>query len=223
MQHILIVEDERSIAEAVRTFLNHAGFHCTLLGTAVDVVPTVERYRPDLIVLDVMLPGGDGIELCRQIREISEVPIIMLTAKTEEAERLQGLEAGADDYVCKPFSAPELVLRVKAILRRRGAVSRKNPKHLQLDANTQEAKLGEVVINLTTLEFALLSTLSANPNRIYSRDAIMNLIYPDHRIVSDRTVDSHVSNLRKKLKLLSPHHELISGVYGSGYKFSPIK
>lgn len=222
MKHILIVEDEVSIADAINTFLTHSGYQCTVLYDATEVADTVEQMKPDLLILDVMLPGGDGVSLCKNIRANSDIPIIMLTAKTSEAERLIGLEAGADDYICKPFSAPELVLRVKAILRRT-AKNDDDCNQLSLLEHTQEAQLGDKKVSLTTLEFSLLAVLIKNAHRIYSRDAIMDMIYSDHRIVSDRTVDSHVSNLRRKLKILSPEHELIRGVYGSGYKFVPFQ
>ncbi len=222
MKHILIVEDEVSIADAIKTFLTHAGFRCSVLNDATEVPELVKQFKPDLLILDVMLPGGDGITICKHIRSTSNIPIIMLTAKSSEAERLIGLEAGADDYICKPFSAPELVLRVKAILRRTYTTEDNNAQ-LTLLEHTQEAQLGDKKVALTTLEFSLLALLIKNAHRIYSRDAIMDLIYSDHRIVSDRTVDSHVSNLRRKLKGLSSEHELIRGVYGSGYKYVPLQ
>lgn len=223
MTHILVVEDELSIAQAVKQFLKHEGFDCTVLNSAVNVVELVKRYKPDLIVLDIMLPGGDGLDICRTLRQSTDVPIILLTARTSESDRLTGLEAGADDYVCKPFSAPELVLRIKAILRRGSMDALPNAKaFLTLDADRQQVTINNTRLDLTTVEFALLSALTENPNRIYSRDAIMDIIYSDNRVVSDRTVDSHVSKLRRKLNDVIDGHDLLVSVYGAGYKYVPF-
>ena len=225
-QYIMIIEDEAPIADAIKRFLNRDGFHCTILDNGADAVELVERYQPDLIVLDIMLPGGDGLEICKALRCTTNVPIILLTARSSESDRLEGLKAGADDYVCKPFSAPELVLRVKAILRRSSTDSllsnSSNLNELLLDENTQKASLASNSIELTTVEFALLNALVSNPHRIFSRDTIMTVIYKDNRVVSDRTVDSHVSKLRKKINALVEGHELLVSVYGSGYKYAPL-
>jgi two-component system response regulator BaeR len=223
-QHIMIIEDEAPIAEAVKRFLNHDGFHCTILNNGLEAVELVTRYQPDLIILDVMLPGGDGMEICRTLRQTTNVPIVLLTARNSESDRLQGLQAGADDYICKPFSAPELVLRVKAILRRgnRGD-DWSNTDSLILDADTQHACFETNRVELTTVEFALMSTLVEKPNRIFSRDELMSVIYKDNRIVSDRTVDSHISKLRKKINSMAKQDELIVSVYGAGYKYTPPK
>jgi two-component system response regulator BaeR len=221
-QHIMIIEDEAPIAEAVKRFLNHDGFHCTILNNGLEAVELVTRYQPDLIILDVMLPGGDGMEICRTLRQTTSVPIVLLTARISESDRLEGLQAGADDYVCKPFSAPELVLRVKAILRRgNGRDSWSDSDALILNAETQHACLGTNTVELTTVEFALMSTLVEKPNRIFSRDKLMSVIYKDNRIVSDRTVDSHISKLRKKINAMAEQDELIVSVYGAGYKYTP--
>jgi two-component system response regulator BaeR len=224
MAHVFIVEDEVSIALAVKAFLEKEGFICTVRHTAAELLDLVEQYQPDLIVLDVMLPGGDGVELCKQIRERMQIPIVMLTAKSTEKDRLEGLQAGADDYVCKPFSAPELVLRIRAILRRVNGEKRNNASGLILNDNNLTVSYKETTISLTVVEFSLLKALSQNPDVIVSRDALMDVIYDDQRVVSDRTVDSHVSKLKRKLRQLPTENELVSSVYGAGYKFStPIK
>ncbi|MFC4700237.1 response regulator [Glaciecola siphonariae] len=224
MTHVLVVEDEVSIANALKAFLKHEGFECTVLHSALDVTEIVKRYKPDLVVLDIMLPGGDGLEICKELREQTNAPIILLTARASEKDRLIGLQAGADDYVCKPFSAPELVLRIKAILRRAAPnVDICNSSNaLVLDSERQQARFNKSAVDLTKVEYLLLQTFLSTPNRIYSRSQLMSIIYSDNRVVSDRTVDSHVSKLRKKIQSISEEFELIIAVYGSGYKYAPI-
>jgi len=219
MTMILIVEDEQKLAELIRDYLARSSFDTTVLGNGNDVVPYVRENKPDLVILDLMLPGRDGMEICKEIRTFSNLPIIMVTARVEEIDRLLGLELGADDYVCKPFSPRELVARVKAVLRRAGGETTIKAKGLVLDEARYQASLHGVDLELTAVEFKLLSFLAANPGRIYSRDQLMERIYSDHRIVSDRTIDSHIKKLRKKISGQSPDKELIGSVYGVGYKF----
>jgi two-component system response regulator BaeR len=219
MTMILIVEDEQKLAELIRDYLAQSSFDTTILDNGNDVVPYVRENKPDLVILDLMLPGRDGMEICKEIRTFSNLPIIMVTARVEEIDRLLGLELGADDYVCKPFSPRELVARVKAVLRRAGGESTIKAKGLVLDEARYQASLHGVDLKLTAVEFKLLSFLAANPGRIYSRDQLMERIYSDHRIVSDRTIDSHIKKLRKKISGQSPDEELIGSVYGVGYKF----
>ena len=220
MTMILIVEDEQKLAELVRDYLAQSSFDTAILDNGNDVVPYVRENKPDLVILDLMLPGRDGMEICKEIRTFSNLPIIMVTARVEEIDRLLGLELGADDYVCKPFSPRELVARVKAVLRRAGGETTIKAKGLVLDEASYQASLHGVDLELTAVEFKLLSFLAANPGRIYSRDQLMERIYSDHRIVSDRTIDSHIKKLRKKISGQSPdEEELIGSVYGVGYKF----
>ena len=219
MTMILIVEDEQKLAELLRDYLGQSSFDTTVLDNGNDVVPYVRENKPDLVILDLMLPGRDGMEICKEIRTFSNLPIIMVTARVEEIDRLLGLELGADDYVCKPFSPRELVARVKAVLRRAGGETTIKAKGLVLDEARYQASLHGVDLELTAVEFKLLSFLAANPGRIYSRDQLMERIYSDHRIVSDRTIDSHIKKLRKKISGQSPDEELIGSVYGVGYKF----
>ena len=219
MTMILIVEDEQKLAELLRDYLARSSFDTTVLDNGNDVVPYVRENKPDLVILDLMLPGRDGMEICKEIRTFSNLPIIMVTARVEEIDRLLGLELGADDYVCKPFSPRELVARVKAVLRRAGGETTIKAKGLVLDEARYQASLHGVDLELTAVEFKLLSFLAANPGRIYSRDQLMERIYSDHRIVSDRTIDSHIKKLRKKISVQSPDEELIGSVYGVGYKF----
>ena len=176
---------------------------------------------PDLILLDLMLPGRDGIDLCRELRSFSAVPIVMVTAKVEEIDRLLGLQLGADDYICKPFSPREVVARVQAILRRSAHwhTSTAEVNALSIDEDQHTASYAGHLLELTPVEFRLLKTLHGNPGRVFSRDQLMNKLYEDYRVVTDRTVDSHIKNLRRKLDVLSPERELIRSVYGIGYKF----
>ncbi len=219
MSRILIVEDEQKLAELLKDYLTQSGFNITVLNNGLDVVPHVRENKPDLILLDLMLPGRNGTDICKEIRTFSNVPIIMVTALVEEIDRLLGLELGADDYVCKPFSPREVVARVKAVLRRSGGETTIQAQGLILDETRYQATLHGTNLVLTAVEFKLLAFLAANPGRIYSRDQLMEKIYADQRIVSDRTIDSHIKKLRKKLAAVSPDEELVGSVYGVGYKF----
>jgi two-component system response regulator BaeR len=216
---ILIVEDEQKLAALLADYLKASGFEPERLGDGREVVSWVREHRPDLILLDLMLPGRDGMEICRELRTFSNVPIIMVTARIEEIDRLLGLELGADDYICKPFSPREVVSRVKAVLRRAGGGQTVKASGLLLDEARYQATLHGRDLGLTAIEFKLLSLLAANPGRIYGREQLMDRIYPDARVVSDRTIDSHVKKLRRKLETVAPEEELIRSVYGVGYKF----
>jgi len=215
---ILIVEDEPKLAALLRDYLQQAGFEASLLDNGLEVAPRVREQAPDLILLDLMLPGKDGLEVCKEIRSFSAVPIVMVTARVEEIDRLLGLELGADDYICKPFSPREVVARVKAVLRRAGAAAIQ-AEGLVLDESRYLATLHGHDLDLTAVEFKLLHFLTLNPGRIYSRTQLMDRIYPDQRTVGDRTIDSHIKKLRKKLAAVAPNEELIHSVYGVGYKF----
>lgn len=220
MQRILIVEDEEQLAAIMGDYLRALGFAVDWLGKGTGVVSWVREHRPELILLDLMLPGRDGMEICKEIRTFSPVPIIMVTARIEEIDRILGLELGADDYICKPFSPREVVARVKAVLRR-SAGTASSEHGLQLEEMTMRTSLHGQSLDLTTVEFKLLAFLVAHPGRIYSRDQLMEHIYPDQRIVSDRTIDSHIKKLRRKLEAIEPGCTLIRSVYGAGYAFDP--
>lgn len=218
---ILIVEDEKKLAHLISDYFIHGGFttHCIHHGN--DVLPWLKEHKPDAIILDVMLPGMDGMEICKNIRTFSDVPILMVTARAEEVDRLLGLEIGADDYICKPFSPKEVVARVKSILRRINK-NMVNQEALGLIEDTLEVVLNGNRIEMTLVEMRIITLLANSPEKIFSRSQIMTQIYDDHRIVSDRTIDSHVKKLRQKL---SPHQEfeMIHSVYGVGYRFSSVK
>ena len=223
MNHILIVEDEVKLANLQTEYLQNAGFNVTSLNHGLAVLPWFKDHHADLMLLDIMLPGCDGLDICRQVRGISNIPIIMITARIEEIDRLLGLELGADDYICKPYSLREMVARVKAVLRRKQAQieppSAGSSTKLKLDADTFRVAADGQEIELTSVEFQLLQALYTQPGRIFSRSKLMDLIYQDQRIVSDRTIDSHIKKLRKKLADLLPEQELIHSVYGAGYRY----
>lgn len=220
---ILIVEDEPKLASLMSDYLKQSGFDTHILMDGLHVANWVKQHSPSLIILDLMLPNKDGMEVCKEVRQFSEVPIIMATARIEEIDRLLGLELGADDYVCKPFSYREVVARVKAILRRIEKNTAKNStissQLLELDKEKYQARIQGLLLDLTTVEFNLLAVLAGEPGRIYQREQLMQAIYKEYRVVSDRTIDSHVKKLRKKIKEVYPNQELIHSVYGLGYKF----
>jgi len=218
---ILIVEDEPKIAALLADYLSaQGGFHSKIVERGDEVLRQFHSEQPDLVLLDLMLPGLDGIEVCKRLRAESDVPIIMVTARVEEIDRLLGLELGADDYICKPFSPREVVARVKAVLRRSEMVKAGTQSHgLEMDGEQFIARLNGMALALTPVEFALLQMLSTHPGRVFSRDQLMNGMYSDYRVVSDRAVDTHVKNLRRKLAEASGIEEMIKSVYSLGYRY----
>ncbi|MBM0104647.1 response regulator [Steroidobacter sp. S1-65] len=218
---ILIVEDEPKLAQLLADYLTTAGYHTQIVGDGREVVPALKASHFDLMLLDLMLPGRDGLEICKDVRSFSNIAIVMVTARVEEIDRLLGLELGADDYICKPFSPREVVARVKAILRRtpQQAQAQVNSR-LSIDEARFKAVLNGQTLDLTPVEFRLLKTLSASPGRVFSRQQLLNTLYEDHRVVTDRTVDSHVKNLRRKLQQAHPGDEMIESIYGVGYRFT---
>jgi two-component system response regulator BaeR len=217
MSRILIVEDEPKLASLVADYLKSAGYEAHCIENGLEVVPWVKSNQPDLIVLDLMLPGRGGLEICKELRAFSDLPVIMVTARVEEVDRLIGLEAGADDYLCKPFSVRELVARVKALLRR-PRVNAAASAGLVIDEASHRVALDGKDIELTPVEFRLLAALAAVPGRVFSRDGLLEKLYADHRVVTDRTVDAHVKNLRRKLEEIRPGSDLVRSIYGVGYK-----
>ena len=226
-QRVLIVEDEAKLAGVLVDYLERSGYRAEVISNGNEVVEWVRSEKPDAILLDVMLPGRDGLDLCRDIREFSNVAILMLTARVEEIDRLLGLELGADDYICKPFSPREVMARLKAVLRRTGPESQQaevedqgvltlNKHALRVQAHGQE-------VQLTGVEFYLLETMHAQPGRIFTRTQLMDRIYDDRRVVSDRTIDSHVKKLRRKLEEVLPDRDVVQSVYGAGYRYEPTQ
>lgn len=228
MSHILIVEDEEKIASLLADYLAKAGYQTTIMYEGTEVVSTVKNNHFDLILLDLMLPGKDGLTICREIQEFSSVAIIMVTARVDEIDRLLGLELGADDYICKPFSPREVVARVKTILRRINPtlplsnntdIAEQIPTaSLELNTENYQAKINQHPVDLTAIEFNLLNILASAPGRIYSRAQLIDMVYQDNRVVSERTIDSHIKKLRKKLNAIESDNELVQSVYSVGYK-----
>jgi len=221
-QQILIVEDEPKLAQLIGDYLKNAGYGTHWIDNGLEVEAWVRDHPPDLVLLDLMLPGKNGVDICRDLRSFTDIPVIMVTARVEEIDRLLGLELGADDYICKPFSPRELVARAKAILRRIHPIETAPAQGgLKLDPLRFVVSYGDTGVELTSVEFQLLKTLHGEPGRIFSRNHLMDRIYDDHRVVSDRTIDSHIKKLRRKLAGLSADKELIQSVYGIGYKYEP--
>ena len=217
---ILIVEDEPRISEVTIAYLQHAGFATRLIEHGDEVMSSLQTSVPALMVLDLMLPGVDGLTLCREIRRTHNFPIIMVTARVEEIDRLLGFEVGADDYLCKPFSPNELVARVHALLRRSAAIIAPPPtKIFEDDPTTQRIYCRGQLLNLTPQEYHLLSVFICAPSRIFTRAQLLELAYADDAEVFDRAIDSHIKNLRKRLKPALGEHEAIHSVYGVGYRF----
>ena len=218
--HILIVEDEPKLAALLGDYLKASGYTTQWVANGLDAIPAIRTREPDLLLLDLMLPGRDGLDICRELRSFSELPLIMMTARVEEVDRLLGLELGADDYICKPYSPREVVARVKAVLRR----NRRTPPPVSLhplviDEASWNASYHGISLDLTPVEFRLLRTLAHAPGRVFSREQLLDGLYDDHRVVTDRTVDSHIKNLRRKLEQIAPEPALIRSIYGVGYRF----
>jgi two-component system response regulator BaeR len=224
---IAVVEDEPKIAAVLRDYLVQAGHEVELHDRGDTALAAFRAVEPDLVLLDLMLPGLDGIALCRELRTFSAVPVIMVTARVDEIDRLLGLELGADDYVCKPFSPREVVARVKAQLRRAAiAAGDATPDAAEGRVEVREEEMRARVdgrpVDLTPVEFRILATLAAAPGRVQSRQRLMDAAYTDHRVVADRTIDTHVKNLRRKLAEALGEEAPIGSVYGVGYRWDPF-
>lgn len=227
--HLLLVDDERSIREPLATYLGRNGFRVTQAGDAAAARERLHGYAIDLVVLDVMMPGEDGLSLCRHIRETSELPVILLTAMAEETDRIVGLEMGADDYVVKPFSPRELVARIKVILRRAGrgaaGVRQKAPETGNYAFAGWVLKAGErglvdpdgVSVPLSTGEFNLMLAFATHPHQVLSRDQLLDLAYGREANAFDRAIDNHISRLRRKIEADPKAPALIKTVWGGGY------
>ena len=214
---ILIVEDESELAAVVADYVTAAGYEAQVIADGREALASIQRQMPDLIVLDLMLPGLDGLSICRAVRGFSAVPIIMVTAQVQEIDRLLGLETGADDYLCKPFSPRELVARIKAVLRRSSTLP--TPAQiLQIDVEARTARACSQLLDLTPTEFSLLAAMAKRPGTIFSRAQLLDLASRDNLDVTDRAIDSHIKNLRRKLAVHLPDVDIIHSVYGLGYR-----
>jgi two-component system response regulator BaeR len=225
-KHILVVEDETDLAQILVDYLKRDGFIATTLADGLKAMTELQRNPPDLLLLDIMLPGLDGVSIIRELRKFSNLPVIMATARVEEIDRLIGLELGADDYICKPYSPREVVARVKTVLRRiqtmpasPSLASGAGSSGLTIDADALQARVAGKNLDLTQKEFKLLQTLTARPGRIFSRGQLLDCLYQDNLDVSERAIDSHLKNLRKKLALAMPESEPIRSIYGVGFVF----
>ncbi|WP_111979204.1 response regulator [Algibacillus agarilyticus] len=223
MSTILIVEDEIKLATLLQDYLKPAQLETHIIGNGLDVVDWVKENEPSLILLDLMLPGKDGITICQEIRAFSMVPIMMVTAKVDEVDRILGLNIGADDYICKPYSPKEVVARVESTLRRLNSTyapqqSKQEDTFFSINEEQFKVWIKGQQLDLTAIEFNLINIMAKSPSRIFSRGHLIDHIYTDNRIVSERTIDSHIKKLRKKLNEASPDVEIVQSVYGVGYK-----
>ena len=222
-QNILVVEDDRRIADLIAKNLEAAGFACRLAVDGDRALAEFARGAPALVVLDLGLAGIDGIEVTRRLRRQSDVPILMVTARTSEGDKLLGLEVGADDYITKPFSTAELVARVRALLRRSSGQLVERALEiggLRIDPSRRLVELLGQPVALTTLEFDLLHFLASRPGRVFSRDALMEQVWGSDRVVDDRSIDSLVSRLRRKLESGVNAPRYLQTVWGAGYRFA---
>ncbi len=225
-RQILVVEDDARIADMLTNYLHMHGFATTVCGNGLDAVQQVRAIAPALVLLDLMLPGQDGMAACQQIRAFSGVPIIMVTARVEEIDRLLGLETGADDYVCKPFSPREVVARIKALLRRSdgslalpSSVPAAQKTGLWVNGASQTICWDQRPVPLTPVEFRLLALLMSRPGTVFSRARLLDQMHQDQRDVSDRAIDSHIKNVRRKLEGAGAVGHSVASVYGVGYRF----
>ncbi len=225
MKHILIADDEPRIAGIVRDYLARAGYSVTVAGNGVDALTIARTRRPDLIILDLGLPHMDGMDVTRALRKHSRIPIIMLTARVDESDKVSGLELGADDYVTKPFSPKELVARVRAVFRRLDVPPEPGDvihagKDLSLDRRRMQVLLGDRAIDLTPSEFELLATLARQPERVFTRAQLLDAIRGVEAESFERAIDAHVKNLRRKLEPEPRSPRYVLTVHGVGYKLA---
>jgi two-component system response regulator BaeR len=221
---LLIVEDETDLAKLIADYAKASDFDAVICGNGAEALTLLREKKFNMVILDLMLPGLDGLSLCREFRQFSDTPIIMVTAKVEEIDRLLGLEIGADDYLCKPFSPRELMARCKTILKR----SRKgtsSPLHdsestaFQIKVAAQQIVFRRQILELTRSEYLILSYLIAHPGRVFSRAQLLDIAGEDKLDVTERAVDSHIKNLRKKILAIDEHAQVIHSIYGLGYRF----
>jgi DNA-binding response OmpR family regulator len=225
MKTILVVEDEMKIARLVRDYLEHAGFEVIVAGEGGSALASARGTKPDLIVLDLGLPGRDGLDVTRELRRTSNVPIVMVTARGDEADRIVGLELGADDYIVKPFSPKELVARVRAVLRRAESIRAGGPEVLrvadvELDVPRMRVSVGGRPVEVTPTEFQLLQTLIREPGRVFTRAQLLDAVHGVAIESYERAIDAHVKNLRRKIEPAPGPPRYLLTVRGVGYRFA---
>ena len=216
---VLVVEDDRKISELLLNYLRASGFEAEAAYDGRDALRRIEHLAPDAVILDWMLPGLDGIGVCKAVRAFSDVPILMLTARIDEVDRLLGLDTGADDYVCKPFAPRELIARVHALLRRAEGRVMTSSKAWEIDDASFRISWRGQWLALTRIEFMMFRLLLSRPGRVYSRDQLLATVHDSQHDISDRAIDTHIKNLRKKVQTVEPGRDCIASVYGVGYRF----
>ena len=217
--HVLVVEDDPKIAQVVVDYLRSEGHSAQAAHDGLVAMGLIRQRMPDLLILDVMLPGMDGVAMCHEVRRFSEVPIVLLTARVDEVDRLLGLDSGADDYVSKPFSPRELMARVRNLLRRYKGHWIAGNSLWQVDEAGMRVSWRQIWLDLTPVEYRIFSRLLNQPGRVFSRAQLIDSMHADQRDISDRTIDSHIKNLRRKIQLVEPPADCIVSVYGVGYRF----
>ena len=224
MTTVLVVEDEIEIARVVRDYLRNAGFEVIVVGDGGSAVASVRSAKPDLLVLDLGLPGRDGLDVAREIRRWSDTPIVMLTARGDETDRIVGLEIGADDYVVKPFSPKELVARVRAVLRRTRTAARGDEivraGDVEIDTAKMRVSVGGAQVDLTPTEFQLLATLAREPGRVFTRSQLLDAVHGVAIESYERAIDAHVKNIRRKIEPTPGSPRYVETVHGVGYRFA---
>ncbi|GAA0092562.1 response regulator transcription factor [Paraclostridium bifermentans] len=222
MFNILIVDDEKKITQVIKAYLDKEGYNCIVANNGEQALKYLTNNNFDLIILDRMLPDINGESICKKIRETSMVHIIMLTAKTEDEDRIEGFNIGCDDYVCKPFNVKELVLRVKAVFRKIDIENKdvlKFSDELEINISSHDVRVRGKKVVLTNTEYKILLLFAKNPNRIFSREQLLELAIDEHYEKVDRIIDAHIKNLRQKIELDTKKAKIIQTVYGVGYKF----
>jgi DNA-binding response OmpR family regulator len=224
MTTVLVIEDEIEIARVVRDYLRNAGFEVIVVGDGGSAVASVRSAKPDLLVLDLGLPGRDGLDVAREIRRWSDTPIVMLTARGDETDRIVGLEIGADDYVVKPFSPKELVARVRAVLRRTRTAARGDEVvragDVEIDTAKMRVSVGGTQVDLTPTEFQLLATLAREPGRVFTRSQLLDAVHGVAIESYERAIDAHVKNIRRKIEPEPGSPRYVVTVHGVGYRFA---
>lgn len=218
-QRVLVVEDDRKISDFLQNYLRASGYVAEAVYDGRDALRQIERQAPDAVILDWMLPGLDGVSVCKQVRAFSDVPILMLTARIDEVDRLLGLDIGADDYVCKPFAPREVIARIRALLRRAEGKVKTSTKSWVIDDASFRISWRGQWLPLTRIEFMMFRLLLGRPGQVYSRDQLLAAVHDSQHDISDRAIDTHIKNLRKKIHAVDMGHDCIASVYGVGYRF----